>query len=329
VDGSPKEKLTANLFRSDLKEAGIGDGHYSFDVHTGSDKISEIRVTLADLEFHIPFNTHPYAPVSISDIIDIQLSPSNIESIIQNLPRRIDFLRFDPNEDCNLRCAYCHNGRSKDTISLSTIQTIFDERIDYVGTFQVGCAMEPTLDPRLCDVIEIASQSKIPPERIALQTNGLLLHRHDLNRLRDSGLKSLSVSLDVADEQIQRSLRGGMSISKVLRNVEAFKAACPDISIDFICTVTKSNIMCTDELVELAINLGISTVQFREVFYLRENHIVDHSAMPTLVLNAGEFDEMRARIIENFGSKIKLVFANENTLMDSWENMVSKSRGSV
>ncbi|MFZ4534440.1 MAG: hypothetical protein ACOYOJ_21860, partial [Alsobacter sp.] len=76
-------------------------------------------------------------------------------------------------------------------------------------------------------------------------------------------------------------------------------------------------------------NLGISTVQFREVFYLRENHIVDHSAMPTLVLNAGEFDEMRARIIENFGSKIKLVFANENTLMNSWENMVSKSRGSV
>jgi MoaA/NifB/PqqE/SkfB family radical SAM enzyme len=189
--------------------------------------------------------------------------------------------------------------------------------------------MEPTLDPRLCDIIELATQSKIPPKRIALQTNGLLLNRHDLNRLRDSGLRSLSVSLDVADAKIQKSLRGGMSISKVLRNVEAFKRACPDIPIDFVCTVTKSNIMHTDELVELSIKLGISAMQFREVFYIKENHIVDHSVMKNIVLDKGDFNKMRIRLIEKFGSEIELVFANENALLTSWENMVSKSRGSV
>jgi MoaA/NifB/PqqE/SkfB family radical SAM enzyme len=97
--------------------------------------------------------------------------------------------------------------------------------------------MEPTLDSRLCDFVEMIAASKARPSKdFILQTNGLLLHRHDYRRLADSGINLVSISIDVAEPETQKALRGGMSLEKLLRNVKDFRARCPDIAVEFIAT---------------------------------------------------------------------------------------------
>ena len=86
--------------------------------------------------------------------------------------------------------------------------------------------------------------------------------------------------MDTADAEMLKSLRSGMSMEKVIRNVAGFIAACPDIAVTFIATVTRENIGTMETLVTMGMDVGVKDFVFREVFYYPENKIVDHSRMP-------------------------------------------------
>ena len=317
--------MVANLYRPDLAQAGIGDGHYAFDLRFSSDAPCEIAVQMQDGQYKIPLNTDHFLQPQIKDLIDIPLNPSNFQSQKNISARSIDFIRLDPNENCNLRCVYCHNPRSENLIDLSELRQFLNTCVDRVGSFQIGCAMEPTLDLRLCDFVEMIAELKARPSKdFILQTNGLLLHRHDYQRLAGAGINLISISIDVAEPETQKALRGGMSLEKLLRNVKDFRARCPDIAVEFITTVTTANVEKADSLVTLGLENGIRRFTFREVFYLPENHIVDHSRMPNLVLTAGQFEAMRVRILRQFGEKAEFIFADSNTLNRSWRNMAKR-----
>ena len=108
----------------------------------------------------------------------------------------------------------------------------------------------------------------------------MLLHTHDAAKIVAAGVTNLSVSLDIADPFTKKELRGGMSLSKVIRNIENLRKACPGNSLEIISVVTTSNIDRMSGLVDLAINLGANRVIFRELLYYPESRVVDHSRMP-------------------------------------------------
>ena len=191
---------------------------------------------------------------------DCQIDAHNIDAVLnQRPPARYQHIRLDPNSTCNLHCVYCHNGRSDRIIDAELPRRFLATKVLGVEYFQVGCGMEPTLDRRLADIILMIGQSPARPSGdFKLQTNGLLLHRHDQAKMLEAGLNTLSVSLDAADPQMQRELRDGMSINKVLRNVENFRKAMPDAFIEFVSVVTSANISQMDSLVDLAIISGLN-----------------------------------------------------------------------
>ena len=103
--------------------------------------------------------------------------------------------RFDSNHDCNIQCAYCDIPRSDELIDLDAFREFLSENVEAVGVFQFGCQMEPTLDKRLvnfmCAVGECGAK---PLNAFRLQTNGILLHRHDPDRMAPPRLTLLTVS---------------------------------------------------------------------------------------------------------------------------------------
>jgi MoaA/NifB/PqqE/SkfB family radical SAM enzyme len=187
--------------------------------------------------------------------------------------------------------------------------------------------MEPTLDMRLADFMLLIAESPAKPAcDFILQTNGILLHRHDHGKLRKAGLTRLSVSMDAADPEVQRDLRNGTSLQKVLRNVKGFIDACPKTSVEFITTVTRANIDKVDELVAVGLDIGISQFVFREVFYYPENDVVDHTRMPELVLRKGEFRQMMDRVLGRFEGRANFVFADNEFLHSSMRKMITDSK---
>jgi molybdenum cofactor biosynthesis enzyme MoaA len=170
--------------------------------------------------------------------------------------------------------------------------------------FQFGCQMEPTLDERLVEFMQSVHDSAAAPRKMfRLQTNGILLHRHDAIRMRDAGLNFLAVSVDSADPAAMRQLRGGTSVKKVYRNVEAFHKTCPEVRVAFITTATARNIDLIRPLIVSGLEVGISTFNLRQVLYDLSNNIVDHSRMAPLVVSDDAFDAMAEAIKSEFGKR--------------------------
>jgi MoaA/NifB/PqqE/SkfB family radical SAM enzyme len=242
-------------------------------------------------------------------------------------PDRFAALRVDSNNDCNVHCVYCHNHRSSELLAREAFLDFLHENVLEVDLFQLGCVMEPTLDPRMCDFLLDVSQSPAKPRsRLVLQTNGILLHKHSPARLRDAGLTDLSVSIDSADAGIHKALRGGTNVSKVARNVEGVRRECPDIRAEFVTTVTRANVDHLEALIAFGLDLGVSCFVLREVFYKPDNEVVDHSRMPSLVLAPGDFDTRVASLTAAFAGRATIRGTGQRELAHLDVQMTADSR---
>jgi MoaA/NifB/PqqE/SkfB family radical SAM enzyme len=257
---------------------------------------------------------------------DTQLNVYNFRDVIKEPPAHFSAIRFDPNNTCNLHCVYCHNWRSEETLSAQDLMDFIDARVLAVKHFQIGCVMEPTLDKRLADLMLAVSTSRAKPSHaFMLQTNGILLHKHDFGKMREAGLTVLSVSVDAADPETQKELRNGTSLDRVVRNVRAFREALPDVKVSFITTVTTSNIAKVNGIVALGLDLGVKQFVFREVFYHPENTIVDHARMPGLLLKPGQFQRMKDGVLGLFEGQAEFIFADSVSISTYLEKIKTDS----
>jgi molybdenum cofactor biosynthesis enzyme MoaA len=248
-------------------------------------------------------------------IENFQLNVRNIGIMLGRPARAFGAIRFDSNNDCNVHCVYCHNSRSKELIDADQFRTFLSSGVISVEQFQFGCTMEPTLDARLCDFMEIVARSPARPQQnLRLQTNGILLHRHDAARMRAAGLSHLSVSVDSAKASTHKDLRGGTSLAKVERNLREFHHSCPAVHIVFLTTVTSANLENLGELVTWGLDVGVEHFVFRQMFYDPRSPVVDHSRMPSLCVSAEEFARFRTRLKEEFASRVHLDFLDDSTL---------------
>ena len=89
--------------------------------------------------------------------------------------------------------------RKEQLIDLDEFRAFVSEKVTGVRLFQFGCVMEPTLDKRLCDFMAaVAASPAAPSHEFRLQTNGILLHRHDVARMLAAGLTLLTISVTVS-----------------------------------------------------------------------------------------------------------------------------------
>jgi len=237
-----------------------------------------------------------------------------------------EVIRLDTNNDCNLHCVYCHNPRSSALITLDEFRRFLDENVQSVRYFQIGCVMEPTLDHRMCDFMEAIAASHARPGHVfRLQTNGILLHRHDYGRMADAGLNLVTVSVDSINPENHKSLRDGTSLSKVQRNLISLRSACPSVKLRFITTVTSLNIGDIEELIVWGLDHGIEGFELRQMFHHPGSPIVDHGRMKALIVSDDAFSSMRDRVNAKFVEKTKLNFQFSETTMNNGRAIVAAS----
>ena len=257
--------------------------------------------------------------------LDAQLNVYNVAAMLARPRAHYQFLRIDSNNACNVQCVYCHNHRSAVTVSTEDLVAFLSERVVTVQHVQLGCVMEPTLDARLGDLLLAVRRVRPPARGLILQTNGILLHRHDHGKLAEAGLTALSVSIDSADPRVHKALRGGTSLDKVGGNIRRFRATCPQADVYFITTVTRLNLPVLEDLVWFGLDLGVSRFILREVFYHPDNNVVDNARMPALLLRAGEYAAMAGRLREQFGDRAAFEFADEEQLLTGERQMLADS----
>lgn len=118
-------------------------------------------------------------------------------------------LRLQLTSYCNMACTMCPCSRNKEysvisKVILSKIVEVCSPHIRTIGMSYLG---EPTLHPHFWEVVNFLSENG--RWEIGLQTNGTTLTEEFCERLIDSPIESMSVSLDTLDPSHSARYRPG------------------------------------------------------------------------------------------------------------------------
>lgn len=167
---------------------------------------------------------------------------------------------------CNLRCVMCNYWRQEreESLSLELLQRLAGELAE------MGCGKvhlsggEPTLRPDLPDVIEAFASRGM---RVNLTTNGTLLTQELAGTLVNSGLRSISVSVDSPQQCHHDRLRGKGAwkmTRKGLRNLQRARRKAQrrkvKLTLRLNSVITRRNYESLSGLPDFARDLGIDQI---------------------------------------------------------------------
>lgn len=237
-----------------------------------------------------------------------RINTLNIGKIKFETKQRFEGILFDSVLTCNLHCLYCHNNRSLNRVSKEELAKFITEQVESVENFQLGCAMEPTMDRDMGKIAILISQTNAFPKKIfRLQTNGILLDRHDLNELKEAKINVISISLDTLDDVIHKEMRGGSDLEKIKNNIINLRRQWPELKIILVTTVNKLNIKKLEDVVKFALDNGINGINFRKMYHHPESNMIqNHDRMREILLSDPEFNVAVQKLKRFVGKKITI-----------------------
>ena len=149
------------------------------------------------------------------------------------IPLAMPFVLFiEPTNQCNMRCIFCPTGdenlrklRANGMMSWETYSRIIDgikmfgNKLKRINFYKDG---ESLLNPRFCDMVKLAKDNKVS-ESLWLKTNGLALNPELNQKLIDSGLDMIGISVS------HFTTEGYRKISNIAIDLVKFKANIKDL----------------------------------------------------------------------------------------------------
>jgi len=179
-------------------------------------------------------------------------------------------LSIEPTSFCNLHCTECPTGnktltRPLGTMDLQLFKIIIDQtanQLVYLNLFLQG---EPFLNKQLPDIIAYAYAKNIFTN---ISTNGHFLDDKTIEKLIDSKLDKIIISLDGVDRQTYSMYRNGGDFNKVVAGIERLvnqkqfrKSKTPLVVLQFL--MFSFNEHQLDEIKQLASDLKVDKLEIK------------------------------------------------------------------
>jgi len=310
--------VTANLPQTNLAEAQVGGTGSCFRCELPDEILADgvkvhVRVRGSDFELR---NSPLVIRKGLTELDSILVSPKNIREVLSSSSRlSVRYLLVDPNDTCNVHCLYCPNKRTNKRIELDEFAALL-EKITPPNILQMGCLQELTVDKRLPRFFELIGASKKKPGLLQMITNGTVLDRHDTSVFVANGLNALMLSIDSPDPEVSAKVRIGTDLGKILANVRQFREQFPRVELRFSSVISSETIGQVFDLVRLGQELGVSIIFFKEVTDVLMGAAVAQpagflpsardpryfEAMPRLLLQPGQFQQMQAEVTARWPS---------------------------
>jgi MoaA/NifB/PqqE/SkfB family radical SAM enzyme len=204
-----------------------------------------------------------------------------------------EFVQVEVVGQCNLRCRMCaiqfrRDGPPHGPLAFMPFErfTALIAQFPRLRELHLQGLGEPTMHPRFFDMVAHAARRGI---HVSTNSNLTLWSERRARLAMDSGLASLSVSLDAADPAIYERIRVGAHFGKVLRNLRrvmaAREAAHASLHVRIVMVLMRENLADLPALVRLAAAEGV-----RDVFVQHLCHDFEEQSLP------GEYMPMRSYI---------------------------------
>ncbi len=176
---------------------------------------------------------------------------------------------IEPTTSCNLRCPECPSGlrqfsRATGNIKSDQGKIMIDKLAKTVGYINFYFQGEPLISPHFYDLVAHARRKKI---YTSTSTNAHFLNAENCQKILDSGLNRLIISIDGTTQKTYEQYRKEGSLEKVIdgakRMVKLRDEQKAPLFIIFQFLVVKPNEHQTNDVLELAKEIGIDEVRFK------------------------------------------------------------------
>ncbi len=231
-------------------------------------------------------------------------------------------LTTEPTNRCNLKCLECPTGnntstRNKGEIDFETYKKIIDEVKDYMIYQMIYFQGEPFLNKNIYKLIKYSDQNKI---YTTTSTNGHYLTKENCQKIIQSGLKKIIISLDGVNQKTLEKYRIGVNYDKIITGIQTLveekkqtTSRFPVIHLQFL--VFNHNQHQINDFKKLAKYLKVDEIELKSAQI--ENFKENDWLMPS--------NKKFARYDQSFNIKSKL--SNRciriwNTLVVSWDGYI-------
>ncbi len=176
---------------------------------------------------------------------------------MKNVPRLIF---WELTKRCNLQCRHCRAEAEDfacgDELTFSEITGAIDGIADNYSPILVLTGGEPLYRADVFDIAEHAAARGLP---VALATNGTLIDDEIAQRIKNTGIRRVSISIDGKDPGAHDDLRG-IPGSFDLALAGARKLREKGVEFQFNTTVTRRNVEDINEILELSEREGAAAL---------------------------------------------------------------------
>ena len=165
-------------------------------------------------------------------------------------------MAWEVTRKCNLNCVHCRAGSDRGPYpgELDTTKCLeILEQIRLVGRpIVILTGGEPVLRDGIFELAERGTQLGL---RMVLATNGTLLTPAIVEKMKASGIKRVSISIDGADEQQHDRFRKvPRAFNKAMKGIQLLKDAGLEFQINT--TVTRHNVHDIKKILDMTVRLG-------------------------------------------------------------------------
>ena len=178
--------------------------------------------------------------------------------MLENNALRLIF--WETTKRCNLSCLHCRGSATDafDPHELNTaeMKNFVDNVVSFSKPILILSGGEPLMRP---DIYEIARYASDKGLRVALATNGTLVTTEVAQKIKNSGVQRVSISLDGSQAETHDNFRRQKgAFAKALAGFDNLKEA--GVSLQINTTVTKRNVAELPEILRLVVEKGAAAL---------------------------------------------------------------------
>ncbi|OEF99301.1 heme b synthase [Vulcanibacillus modesticaldus] len=156
-------------------------------------------------------------------------------------------------EGCNLKCVHCRASaqpnRNLEELSTEQAYKVIDEIASFADPILVLTGGEPLYRP---DFFEIANYAVQKGLKVALATNGTLVDQEIAKKIKEVGIRRVSISIDGSNKQTHDGFRGiEGSFDRALLGAKYLQDE--GVDVQFNTTISKHNVDEIEDILRLAI----------------------------------------------------------------------------
>ena len=162
----------------------------------------------------------------------------------------------------NLRCRMCDQWKMESKGELTTEEwcAFIDAASRMHAKVIVITGGEPLMRADVFDIIQHIREKGISCH---LCSNGSLLDNPSvINKLKQSGLSSISVSLDSFSSEIYKNIRGVDCFDAAVEGIKLLKKIAPEIKVGINYLITRLNFVNLDQMVRFSAGLKVDQLKF-------------------------------------------------------------------